>query len=247
MAETQGNVSSSGWRGATEQAARRLAAITALGGLLGLLVGGLGGRLAMMLLARLNPGVTGVTSDDGFRIGQFTAADTMNLLLVGAGFGVVGAGVYAVVRGLRVGPRWFQVLTIAGGPAVVVGAAIVHTDGVDFRVLGPPWLTIGLFVAVPGVYALLLTLFAERLLEEDGWFAHAPIMLAAAPLVLWIPLAPLLGVLVLLWASGEGIRRTPRGAAALGHPAMAWAARLGLAVVFVLGLIDLGKDATELI
>ena len=246
MAETQVDASSAAWRVATEQAARRLAAITAVGGLLGLLVGGCGGRLAMMLLARLNPGATGVTSDDGFRMGQLTAADTVNLLLLGTGFGVVGAGVYAVVRGLRVGPHWFQVLSIAGGPAVVVGAALVHTDGVDFRLLGPPCLTIGLFVAIPGVYAALLTVLAERLLEESSWFAHAPITFAAAPLALWIPLAPLLGVLVLLWASGERMRRTPRGATALGHPVMVWAARLGLAGIFVLGLVDLGKDATEL-
>jgi len=128
----------------------------------------------------------------------------------------------------------------------VVGAALVHTDGVDFRLLGPPWLTIGLFVAIPGVYAALLTVLAERLLEESSWFAHAPITFAAAPLALWIPLAPLLGVLVLLWASGERMRRTPRGATALGHPVMVWAARLGLAGIFVLGLVDLGKDATEL-
>jgi hypothetical protein len=37
--------------------------------LLGLLVGGVGSRLAMMLLARLNPGIAGVTSDDGFIMG----------------------------------------------------------------------------------------------------------------------------------------------------------------------------------
>ena len=246
VGETQVDASAASWRRATEEAARRLAAITAVGGLVGLLIGGVGGRLAMMLLARLNPEVTGLTSDDGFTMGQFTAADTINLLLVGAGFGVVGAGVYAVLRCLRVGPHWFQVLSIAVGPAVVVGAAIVHTDGVDFRVLSPPWLAIGLFIAIPGVYAVLLTLFAERLLREDAWFASAPIMLAAAPLALWIPLAPLLGVLVLLWALGEGMRRTPAGAAALGRPVMAWAARLGLTAIFVLSLVDLGKDATEL-
>jgi hypothetical protein len=136
VAKTQVETSPADWRGATEQAARRLAAITAVGGMLGLLVGGVGGRLAMMLLARLNPEVTGATSDDRFRIRQFTTADTMNLLLIGAGFGVLGAGVYAVVRGLHVGPHWSQVLSISAGPAVVVGAAIVHTDGVDFRLLG---------------------------------------------------------------------------------------------------------------
>ena len=71
-------------------------------------------------------------------------------------------------------------------------------------------------------------------------------MLVAAPLVLWIPLAPVLGALILLWASGEGLRRTPRGAAALGHPAMRWAARLALAAIFALSMVDLGEDTTEL-
>jgi hypothetical protein len=93
----------------------------------------------------------------------------------------------------------------------------------------------------------LLAWFAERRLHQNSWFSRAPLMLAAAPLVLWIPLAPLLAVLFLLWASREGLRRTPRGASALTHPAIPWAARLGLAAIFVLSLVDLGKDATELI
>ena len=40
--------------------------VTWAGALLGLLVGGVGSRLAMLLLARLNPEATGVISDDGF-------------------------------------------------------------------------------------------------------------------------------------------------------------------------------------
>src|SRR5262245_33918355 len=121
-----------GWGESARLAARRMGAITAVGALLGLLVGGVGGRLAMMLLARLNPDVTGVTSDDGFTMGQFTVSDTLNLLLVGTLLGVVGSGIYALLRGLRIGPRWFQILAIGGGPAVVVGALIVHTDGSIF-------------------------------------------------------------------------------------------------------------------
>ena len=72
MAATQFDASPVGWRASAEQAVRRLAVITAVGALRGLLVGGVGGvggRLAMMLLARLNPEGIGVTSDDGFRIG----------------------------------------------------------------------------------------------------------------------------------------------------------------------------------
>jgi hypothetical protein len=111
-------------------------------------------------------------------MGQFTVSDTLNLLLVGTLLGVVGAGIYALLRGLRIGPRWFQVLTIGAGPAVVVGAMIVHTNGVDFRLLEPTWLAIGLFVAIPGIYAALLTLLAERVLHPGGWWERAPFPLA---------------------------------------------------------------------
>lgn len=123
---------------------------------------------------------------------------------------------------------------------------IVHTDGIDFQLLGPAWLAIGLFLALPGLYAALLSLFAERRLKANGWFTLAPFKYAAAPLALWIPLAPLLGFLLLLCASGAGLRRLPHGATALGHRAVPWAARLGLVAIFALGLIDLVKDAAQL-
>jgi hypothetical protein len=215
--------------------------------LLGLLVGGVGGRLAMMLLARLNPEATGITSDDGFRIGQFTVGATLQLLLTGTLFGLVGACVYALVRHLMIGPRWFQVASIAAGPAVVVGAGIVHSDGVDFVLLEPLWLAIGLFLAIPAVYAATLTVVAERWLHEAAWAARVPLPLVAIPLLLLIPLAPLLAAMVALWAVGEGLRRHRRFGAALGHPALPWVARAGLAVVFVVALVDLAGETTELV
>ncbi len=70
---------------------RRLAAVSWAGALLGLLVGGVGSRLGMMLLARLNPQATGVTSDDGFTMGQLSP-QSVNLLVVTTLIGVFGAG-----------------------------------------------------------------------------------------------------------------------------------------------------------
>jgi hypothetical protein len=235
-----------GWRESGERALRRLSATTLAGALLGLLVGGVGGRLAMMLLARLNPDATGITSDDGFRIGQFTVGATLQLLLTGTFFGLLGACVYALVRHLMVGPRWFEVLSISGGPAVVVGAAIVHSDGVDFRALEPAWLAIALFLAIPALYAALLTVVAERWLRKDGWAARASLPLSVIPLVLLIPLAPLVAVMVALWALGEGLRRHSGLRGVVGHPALPWVARLGLVAVFAVALVDLTKDVTEL-
>ena len=234
------------WRGSAERAARRLSAITAAGALLGLLVGGVGGRLAMMLLARLNPEATGITSDDGFRIGQFTVGDTLQLLLTGTVFGLIGACVYALVRHLMLGQRWFQVASIAVGPAVVVGAGIVHSDGVDFQSLKPTWLAIGLFLAIPALYSALLTVVAEHWIREDSWAARAPLPIAAIPLLFLIPLAPLLAVMVALWALGEALRRDARFRSGLRHPALPWVARLGLVAVFAFALADLIGDVTEL-
>lgn len=232
------------WVEAAVDVVRRLSAVTAAGGLLGLLVGGVGGRLAMSLLARLNPEVSGVVSDDGFTMGRITGA-TFSLLLLGTLLGVVGAGIYFVLRHLMVGPRWFQVLSVSVGPAVVVGSQVVHTDGVDFT-LDPLLLAVGLFVLVPGVYGALLTVLAERWLADDGPFATSRLWLAGLPLLLWLPVAPLLGALAAGLTAYEAVRRTPRGAAALLHPAGPRLARGALVVVFAAGLVDLTRDVVVL-
>ena len=64
----------------------------------GVLVAGVGSRLAMLVL-RLTSSrfVRGVVSDDGFVIGRVTLGGTYNLLVLGAVVGVIGAGVYRLV------------------------------------------------------------------------------------------------------------------------------------------------------
>ncbi len=148
--------------------ARRVGLVVLAGGLAGLLVGGVGGRLAMALLFRLNPTTDGLTSDDGFEIGRFTLLGTLNLLVTGTLLGILGGVIYAVLRHLMVGPTWFRLLSIGLGPAVVVGDLLVGVDGFDFLILDPAWLAIALFVLIPGVYAVVLSLLAERWLGPRG-------------------------------------------------------------------------------
>ncbi len=100
---------------AAGESVRRLSAIVLAAAVCGVLIGGVGGRLAMLLLARLNPEVSGTLSDDGFVMGRFTVVATLNLLVAALFLGIVGALVYAVVRGLRIGPWWFQVLSVGVG------------------------------------------------------------------------------------------------------------------------------------
>jgi len=225
------------WRVTAERTVRRLAAVSWAGALLGLLVGGVGSRLGMMLLAKLNPQATGVTSDDGFTMGQLSP-QSLNLLVVTTLIGVFGAGVYFLLRGLMIGPRWFQVLSISLGPAVVVGNQLVHADGVDFT-LDPAWLAIAMFVLIPGIYAALLTVVAERWLRPESRFANAPLWVAALPLLLWVPLAPFAAALAVILVASAAVQQSASGRAIFAHPAWAWVLRAGLTAVFAVSLVEL--------
>lgn len=228
-----------------EHALRRLAAVTWAAGILGLLIGGVGGRLAMMLLARLNPEMTGQLSDDNFTIGQLTL-QTLNLLTVTTLIGVFGGGIYFLLRALMLGPRWLQIISVSLGSAVVVASNLVHVEGVDFT-LDPVVLAIALFVAIPCVYAALLTVLAERWLAPESKFMTAPVWLALAPLLLWAPILPLLVALLLSLVAFEAVRRTGTGQKVTSYPATAWTVRVALVVLFTVSLVNLVHDTIALL
>jgi hypothetical protein len=224
-------------------AARTLSTVTLVAMVCGALVVGVLARLAMMLLAVLNPAAAGLRSDDGFPIGQFTVSGSLQLALAGLQFGIIGAFFYVVLRGLMVGPGWFRMLSISLGPGLVIGAMLVETEGVDFRVLDPPWLAALLFVAIPTVFVALLHLVAERLLVT-GWVAPTPLLvLGLAPWVLLFPVTlVLLGGFLLLRALG----RTDRGRSSLASPWPGWAVRAALAALVVWAVVDLVGDLSAL-
>ena len=85
-------------------AAGVLAKVTLVGAFSGVIAVGVLGRVAMLLLAYLNPVATGVTSDDGFVMGQFTVSGSLQLAASGLQFGVIGVFFYLALRGLMVGP-----------------------------------------------------------------------------------------------------------------------------------------------
>lgn len=215
-------------------AARRLAAASWVGAALGLLVGGIGGRLFMALLARLNPEDHGTITDDGFPMGEFTTSGTFQLLMTGAALGVLGAGIYLALGWLALGPPWFRRLSVAVGGTVLVGAALVHDDGVDFTRLEPTWAAIALTLAVPLVLCLLMPPAVDWAVRDGsavlrgGW--------TWLGLVPWVfPLFPMTIVLVggwLLW-SWVG-RRVPEVAA--------WLLRGLLVVLFAIGAFVLGSE-----
>jgi hypothetical protein len=225
---------------------RKVAAAATAGAVAGVVINGLGSRLAMRLLARLNPQATGRVSDDGFVMGRFVLGDTLNLLLLGTAFGVLGGLIFLAVRQLRFGPPWFRTASITIGPAVVVGAMLVHTDGIDFHLLQPAWLAIALFVALPGLFAYTVSRLTDRWSAEGSWFRVGSRWRLAAltPLVLVLPLAPLLAVAATARVVYRSVPRLQTAEVRRGLDLVARAALIG---VFLLGAVDLTRDVLVLV
>ncbi len=186
---------------------------TAAGAAAGFVVGGVGGRLAMLLLRLTSPDdVLGLTSDDGFEIGV-VSADTVQLLLAMAMLGGINGVLYAAVRTalperLRL-PLWIALAVTLGG------ATIVHEDGVDFTLLEPAALAIALFVVLPGVAAALVVVLVER------WIGRAP--WGNRRLTVGVCLAALAGTFALGVAAIVGVAALAVRRARLGGPVRALA------------------------
>ena len=207
----------------------------------GVIVAGAGSRLAMLILRLTSPSsVRGRISDDGFIIGRFTLGGSYGLLLLGAVVGLIGAAVYRSVAPWLLGPGWFRRLTVAASSGVVVGSMLVHDDGIDFHVLKPMWLAIGLFVALPVAFGLAIAAAVDRVAAArpanrlQRW--GVPIVAVAAfPAVL--PFAGIAAAVLTVWVPIRRVlarHQVPR--------AIALTVRAAWLAIAVAGLIALAKD-----
>lgn len=225
----------------------RLRVIVVAGVGLGVLVGGIGGRLAMLLLrVTSDDSVRGVLSDDGFVIGRVTLGGTYALLALGAAVGIIGAAVVGVVEPFLLGPRWFHAVTCALGAGAVVGAMLVHTDGVDFTLLQPTWLAVGLFIAIPALFGGLIGPLRRAVARPGSWTARGkrrwllPLLATVCfPVTLFVLalVTPLVALAVAARPAGEATAMNARVRVAL---------RAGWLGVATLGLLALVSDVRGL-
>jgi len=141
----------------------------------GILIGGIGGRVAMRILVLTSAdAVRGITSDDGFEIGRFSA-ETIVLLVLTAILGGLAGGVFGFLRMFVTGRAWLVTAGFTATCASVGGASLVQTHGIDFRFLGPLWLAVGLFIAIPGIWAVAMVMAFERLTTHPSLSLRLPI------------------------------------------------------------------------
>lgn len=110
--------------------------------------------------------VRGLTSDDGFEIGTISGATVFLIVFTTILGAIAGLGV-GIIRMVTSGPTWAVAVGTGLATATFFGAGIVHTDGVDFRFLEPLWLTVGLFVLIPGLWGATVIVVTDRLLRSS--------------------------------------------------------------------------------
>ncbi len=198
-----------------------------------------------VLFLTSDPDVRGIESDDGFIIGQFTI-DTLNLLVTGALFGLVGAFVYLGLRPWLIGPLWFRAVTCAAAAGAMIGSLVIIPDGVDFTALSPVPLAVALFIAIPAAFGLVCPLAVEWALRPDGWAWTRPFGWVVAPLAVFLfpPVLIVLGVPIALilavrWLASRSSRSVPA-------VAVRWVGWVGWGSLAIFGLVMLTEDLLAL-
>jgi hypothetical protein len=230
------------WQQDLLASARRVSAGVVGGLAMGALIGGIGGRLAMFVLRLTSdPSLHGLQTDDGFTIGRFSG-ETLFLVLAAAALGVIGGLVYLAVRPW-LPERWRAVLAAVFG-GIVGGAAFIRPDSIDFTRLDPLPLAVLMFIALPAIYGVAMSLLVERLLRWNpgassswGW------LLGLVPLIAFGATGPLgIGLLLLTFGLWWLHRWIPEATTIWRSPTVVWIGRAALLAVTARSLVGLIDD-----
>ena len=168
----------------------------------GIVVGGVGARLIMRILAMVNEDNTGVMTGNGNISGEITVGGTLGLIIfVGLVSGVLVGFVYVVIRrwlpggGLLKGVAFGLVLLCFAGITPPGLATLFDPDNVDFALFGPRQLAVGLFLLLFPLYGVVASLFVER------FDRYVPPLFTRAPITV-------LGYLLIAGLCAFGLSRT---------------------------------------
>ena len=131
---------------------------------------------------------------------------------------------------------------------MVVGSMLLHADGIDFTLLQPTWLAIGLFVALPMLFGLAIGPAVDRVRrggsrDERRWhrWILPAALVAAFPLTLFVLVAAT--AVLAIWLA---IRRTSILEQLRASSGYAMAVRAAWLVVAGLGLLALTRDVSAI-
>jgi hypothetical protein len=130
----------------------------------GSIVGGIGSRAAMRILAALNADQAGVLTENGNIAGHITAGGTLELLFISGAFpGAFGGLLYvAIRRWLPWQGRWKR-LAFGIFLFLAFGSVVIDGDNKDFALFGPPALAVSLFALLFPLYGLAVASIVDRI------------------------------------------------------------------------------------
>jgi hypothetical protein len=168
------------------------------GFIVGLLVGGVGSRVAMRVMAMTSPLATGLETDFGATVGEITVGGTIFLLFGGAVVGVFGSIVYAAVQRWLPGRGLGQGLVFGVLLLALFSRALIDPGNEDLVILTPPALAIAMFGSLFILYGLVFVRLKERLepvLSRPArpWLGIAMVVLAVPSVLLGLPALIIIG------------------------------------------------------
>jgi hypothetical protein len=185
-----------------EWATRSLAKGMLPGLVAGLIVGGVGSRLAMRIMALTSaPAARGLETDFGATVGEITVGGTFFLLIAGSVLGMAGGILYLAIRRLLPGNWWLEGLVFGLLLLALAGRVLVDPGNSDFVILSPAGLAVAMFAALPILYGLLFVPL-QRFLELKIAGVRRPALLIVAVAAALLPLV-LLGGLGLIVIAGS--------------------------------------------
>ena len=175
------------------------------GAIVGVTVGGLGGRAVMRIAAILHPDAAGALTENGNRIGDITAGGTLSLIL----FGLIAcalAGVVWVIVSPWIPGRTALRAVLTAGVAIAIGTPVLIIGGnPDFVILQHDPVVVALLVALVGLIGLSIALvdsWLDRRLPRAITGRKGPVVLYAT-VTLFGAVLVLPFVLLVLLASDE--------------------------------------------
>ncbi len=140
---------------------RALGVAVVAGMAVGLVVGGIGGRIAMRvsgyLYEREHPGTPTLTESSGQLVGNITLSGTLQLIAEMALFTGISAGfVYLLFQPWLPGRGWRKGLVVGTFFLLALGSVQISSGNVDFRRLGSPLVNVLMFGTLVFVFGFLL-------------------------------------------------------------------------------------------